>query len=73
MLITSMKKEINIKNKFSKQSFFYLIQDIKNVIKKARYNAFTAVNTEMLKAYFEIGRKIIEEEQKGNRSQFVAP
>ncbi len=30
-----------------------ILKDIKNIIIKARYNAFTAVNTEMLKAYFE--------------------
>ena len=62
-----MKKAIDVKNKLSKQPFFYLIQNIKDVIKKARYNAFNAVNTEMLKAYFEIGRKIVEEEQKGEK------
>src|SRR3989344_7423516 len=28
-------------------------------------HSFTAVNAEMLKAYFEVGRKIVEEEQKG--------
>ncbi|HLC36867.1 MAG TPA: DUF1016 N-terminal domain-containing protein, partial [archaeon] len=28
-------------------------------------HSFTAVNAEMLKAYFEIGRKIVEEEQRG--------
>jgi len=41
------------------------IQEIKQIIRKARYNAVYAVNTEMLKAYYEIGRKIVEEEQKG--------
>ena len=67
MIIIIMKKAIDVKNKLSKQPFFYLIQNIKDVIKKARYNAFNAVNTEMLKAYFEIGRKIVEEEQKGEK------
>lgn len=43
------------------------VQQIKQIISKARYNAFTAINTEMLKAYFEIGRKIVEEEQKGQK------
>lgn len=42
-----------------------LIREIKSILSKARYTSFTAVNTEMLKAYFEIGRKIVEEEQKG--------
>lgn len=44
-----------------------LIQDIKSLIKKARYSAVYAVNAEMLKSYFEIGRKIVEEEQKGRK------
>lgn len=44
-----------------------ILRDIKNIIAKARYNAFTVINTEMLKAYFEIGMKIVEEEQKGRK------
>lgn len=47
--------------------FSSILQEIKSIIKKARYNSFTAVNTEMLKAYYEIGRKIVEEEQKGKK------
>ncbi|MEK6857026.1 MAG: DUF1016 N-terminal domain-containing protein, partial [Nanoarchaeota archaeon] len=42
-----------------------VLTNIKEIIRTARYHAFTAVNTEMLKAYFEIGRNIVEEEQKG--------
>ncbi len=44
-----------------------IIKEIKSIINKARYNAFNAVNTEMLKAYYEIGRRIVEEEQKGEK------
>lgn len=51
--------------KIAKNNFFVLIQDIKKLIRNARYNAVTAVNAEMLKAYYEIGRKIVEDEQKG--------
>ena len=43
------------------------ISNIKDLIKNARYNAFTAINIEMLKTYFEIGRKIVEEEQGGSK------
>ena len=42
-----------------------ILKEIKNIVKKARYNTFYAVNKEMLKCYFDIGRKIVEEEQKG--------
>lgn len=54
-------------NKIVNYEFIAIIQEIKLIINKARYNVFNAVNTEMLKAYFEIGRKIVEEEQKGER------
>ena len=47
--------------------FIVLLKEIKGIINKARYASFTAVNTEMLKAYFEIGKKIIEGEQKGKQ------
>ncbi len=50
-----------------KKEFILIIKEIKSIIHKARYNAFNAVNTEMLKAYYEIGRKIVEEEQKGEK------
>jgi len=47
--------------------YLIILKDIKSIIAKARYNAYSAVNKEMLKAYFEIGRKIVEEEQKGKK------
>ncbi len=49
----------------AKNNFFILLQDIKKLIRNARYNAVTAVNAEMLKAYYEIGKRIVEDEQKG--------
>jgi predicted nuclease of restriction endonuclease-like (RecB) superfamily len=48
-------------------NFPILISDLKKIISAARYKAFNAVNTEMLKAYYEIGRRILEEEQKGEK------
>jgi len=53
-----VKKEKNIAK---------LLKEIKGTISSARYNSVKAVNTEMLKAYFEIGRRIVEEEQKGKQ------
>lgn len=50
------------------QDFFRSISDI---LEKARKNARTAVNLSMVYAYYEIGRKIIEEEQNGeNRAAY---
>jgi predicted nuclease of restriction endonuclease-like (RecB) superfamily len=44
-----------------------LINELKNLIKKARYNAVYAINKEMILAYYEIGKRIVEEEQKGKK------
>ena len=44
-----------------------MLKEIKQLVYQARSRAFTAVNREMLKAYFEIGRRIVEEEQKGKK------
>ena len=46
------------------QDFF---QSISDILEKARKNARTAVNLSMVYAYYEIGKKIIEEEQNGER------
>ncbi len=40
-------------------------KSIKTILEKARSKAFTAVNTAMVRAYWSIGRIIVEEEQKG--------
>lgn len=40
-------------------------QNVSELLKKARKNAKTAVNLSMVYAYFEIGKMIVEEEQRG--------
>ncbi|MBI3755037.1 MAG: DUF1016 domain-containing protein [Deltaproteobacteria bacterium] len=40
-------------------------KSIKTILEKARSKAFTAVNTAIVRAYWSIGRIIVEEEQKG--------
>jgi len=50
------------------QDFF---QSISNILEEARRNAKTAVNISMVYADYEIGRKIVEEEQNGeNRAAY---
>lgn len=50
------------------QRFF---QDISNLLENARKQAKTAVNTAMVYTYYEIGRRIVEEEQQGeNRAAY---
>ena len=59
------KKELT----FSVNEEFF--QSISNILEEARKNAKTAVNLSMVYAYYEIGRKIIEEEQNGeNRAAY---
>ena len=41
------------------------INEIKKILKNARKKAYTAVNSAMVEAYWEIGRRIVEEEQNG--------
>lgn len=43
-----------------------LFQDIKVLLQNARSQVVRAVNTTMVHTYFEIGRLIVEHEQKGN-------
>ncbi len=42
-----------------------LYTDIKNILEQAKANAVRAVNFAMVVAYWEIGRRIVEEEQQG--------
>lgn len=46
------------------KSFF---ENVSNVLDKARKNAKTAVNLSMVYAYYEIGKIIVEEEQRGKQ------
>ena len=39
--------------------------DIKTILEQARGKARTAVNTAMVEAYWLMGQRIVEEEQKG--------
>jgi len=42
-------------------------QDIKNILTSARAKAYAAVNFAMVEAYWNVGKRIVEEEQKGRR------
>lgn len=43
------------------------LKNISEVLAQARKNAKTAVNLSMVYAYYEIGRMIVEEEQRGKK------
>jgi hypothetical protein len=51
--------------RLSKNKYTRLLDSIGHTIEKARQNAIKAVNTELVKANWEIGRHIIEYEQHG--------
>ena len=42
-----------------------LYSDIRTILQSARNNAYTAINTAMVEAYWLIGKRIVEEEQQG--------
>ena len=42
-----------------------VVEDIKNIIDKGRTAAYATVNTTMIATYWNIGRRIVEEEQHG--------
>ena len=42
-----------------------IYNNVLNILHKAKNNSYHAINTNMVKAYWEIGKIIVEEEQKG--------
>ncbi len=42
------------------------VNDVKAIISKGRSLAYAAVDTTMISTYWNVGRRIVEEEQKGN-------
>ena len=44
-----------------------VLERIRGILGQARRQALSAVNAEMLRAYWDIGREIVEEEQRGER------
>ena len=42
-------------------------KEIRNILLKARKQAYSAVNTAMVEAYWSIGKRIVEEEQQGEK------
>jgi len=45
----------------------HLIKELKSIIYQAKQDVVTAVNTTMVKTYWEIGRMIVEDEQEGEK------
>jgi predicted nuclease of restriction endonuclease-like (RecB) superfamily len=47
-----------------------LFSDIKSILEQARASAVRAVNFSMVLAYWEIGKRIVEEEQGGHKAKY---
>jgi len=56
-----------MRNKIQNQTIDRVYNDIKAVLENARSNAYRAINFEMVSAYWQIGKVIIEEEQEGEK------
>jgi len=54
-----------VTNKIIKQSS--ILVDIRNLLQSARTNVLKQVNNIMVVTYFKIGKRIVEEEQKGKQ------
>ena len=65
-----MKKKVAISPKPSKKrntlrtEFYHAVADL---LRNARTNSYRAVNFAMVEAYWNVGRMIVEEEQKGQK------
>jgi hypothetical protein len=62
--ILNMAEIVNIENKISANNTSY-IAEIKSILSSARNKAYYAINSAMVEAYWQIGRRIVEEEQHG--------
>lgn len=51
----------------SKDPFGKLLGDIRSILSQARQQAYVAVNSAMVESYWQIGRRIVEEEQHGQQ------
>lgn len=57
----NMNSKNNIRNSISTN----VVDEIKSIITKGRQIAYSAVNSTMIATYWNIGRRIVEEEQQG--------
>ena len=59
-----VRKEYNYKTWNKKR---YIYEEIHELLSKARQNIISNINSTMTKTYFLIGKRIVEEEQNGNK------
>lgn len=66
-MIASAKMEVNMSKKIQKKDEMIQVvyAEIQQLIQAARDKVYQTANFEMVKAYWEIGKRIVEEEQQG--------
>ena len=47
------------------------IREIKQIVTEGRQKAYTAINLAMVEAYWQMGKRIVEEEQQGKGSLLI--
>jgi predicted nuclease of restriction endonuclease-like (RecB) superfamily len=53
-----------MKNKMSAKNYLEFVRDIKDRIRSSQYEALKAVNKELISLYWDIGKKIVEKQEK---------
>ena len=53
-----------MKNNLDKQEYHDFLVEVKRIVREAQYTALKNVNTALISAYWEIGKKIVERQEK---------
>lgn len=62
---------MTIENKNITPTYTHLLDDVRQIIDSARRQAYAAINQTMVNAYWQLGKRIVEEEQNGkNRADY---
>jgi hypothetical protein len=68
LYLVSLSDILNLPS-MKKVPHFY--EDIRKILHEARQKAYASINSEMVKAYWQIGKRIVEEEQRGNSKRIM--
>ena len=60
-----IKKQIIETTEYKQKQDVSLYQDVCHIIEQGRERAYNAVSQQMVETYWNIGRRIVEEEQQG--------
>ena len=56
-----------------KKEYSKFLDDLKNKIKQARYQAYRTVNKELISLYWDLGKSIVEKQEKLGWGQKIIP